>query len=354
MDREDEFVIGREMAAAQDAERRRVAGDPAPSPLPPDRYRAEGGDFGLLDIEPVALDDALTAFVREYRDASAERRSGLRDGVSLDDAYTLLTFARRASVFAIRRSDAAQVADGLNACAGIGYDRIDARDGLVALAVLHHAAVRCGSVPEELFTTAARLGEPLFARLTEGFLARPPADRDLRDWWGYIEVDGPRGPGLLGCGYEPWSPTIDLVGVSLRVATALRGDDYVIDDPQLAAQLPAVWLSASGDEQLEPILGRARGVAVVHARLRPEAYPEPHTQQLTAWVMEAQSEGDAAHLAQLARTPRPDDALVGLATGPLFVLVMARSVVVGVEAYEDGERLRRFEPRLRDVLSGRH
>ena len=350
MDREDEFVIGREMAAAHEAERLRQSGDPPRSPLPPERYDARRGDFSLFDIEPVPLDSALMAFVRAYRDEPVERRAVLRDAISLDDAYTLLAFARRAAVFAVRRSDVALVEDGLSACAAIGYDRIDARDGLVALALLHHAAGRCGTLPQEILAAAIGHGELMFGRLVEGFLARPASDRDLRAAWGYTEVEGPRGAGFLGCGYESWAPTGDLVGMSLRVAAALRGDDYVIDDPQLAVKLPSVWLSAAGDPELEPILGRTRAATVVHARLRPEAHPEPHTQQLTAWAVEARDQEDAGRLADLAQSPRPGDALLGLATGPLFVLVVARSVVMGVDPYEGVERLGRFEPRLRAVI----
>lgn len=350
MDREDELVIGREMAAAHEAERMRQAGEPPPSPLPAGRYEAALGEFSLFDIEPVPLDAALTTFVRGYRVAPAERRAELRDGVSQDDAYTLLAFARRAAVFAVRRSDVALVGDGLSACAAIGYERIDVRDGLVALALLRHAATRCATAPEAVLSAAVSQGEPMFGRLVEGFLARPADDQDLRSAWGYMEVDGPRGTGFLGCGYEPFEPTMDLTAISLRVAMALRGDDYLIDDPQLAVKLPAVWLGAAGDPELEAILTRVRGAAVVQARLRPEAHPEPHTQQLTAWVVEARDGADAAHLAGLAHRPRPGDALVGLAAGPLFVLVVARSVVMGVEAYEDAERLARFRLRLREAL----
>ena len=52
-------------------------------------------------------------------------------------------------------------------------------------------------------------------------------------------------------------------------------------------------------------------------------------------------------LLELSRTPRAGDALLGLVDGPVFVLVVARSAVMGVPAIEDGERLLRFEPALR-------
>jgi hypothetical protein len=270
--------------------------------------------------------------------------------VSLDDAYTLLTFARRSSVFAIRAGDSALVDAGLAACAAIGYERIDARDALVALALLHHAAERCSVEPRPIFEGALGLGEPAFARYVEDFLARPAADRGLRDAWGLTEAEGPHGVGLLGWAFAPWAPTVDLASVALRVAAALRGDDYLVDDPMLASTLPAVWLSATGDPELEPILSRVRAAATIHARPRSEVVAEPHQQQLTAWVVEASGAADARHLLELSRTPRAGDALLGLADGPLFALVVARSAVMGVPAIEDGERLRRFEPGLRAVF----
>ena len=352
MDEKREIVIGQEMADAHAADQRRLAGDPPPSPLPDERYDRELGQVGLFDIEPVPLDDALSAFVARYRAATAHERAHLRDGIGLDDAYTLLAYARRSAVFAMRSADAVLVADGLAACAAIPYQRIDPRDGVVALALLHRAGRDCGLGGEPLFDAARELGEPAFADHIDSFLARPESERDLRVAWGYVEVDGPLGIGLLGWGYGPWAPRSSLAGITLRVAETLRGDEYVIEPPTLASALPPLWLSETGDPGLEAMLVRVRAGAVIHGRLRAEAAAARASQMLTTWVLETDQPDDAQHLARLARTPRGGDALLGLADGTTFVLVVARSVVVGVPALEDSEQLRRFEPRLRGVITG--
>jgi hypothetical protein len=351
MDEQREIVIGQEMADARANDERRLGSDPLPSPLPVGRYDHERGELGLFDITRVPLDGQLTVFVRRYRDATRGERAGLRGGIGFDDAYTLLAYARRSAVFAMRTGDATAVAEGLGACAAIPYERIDARDGIVAMALLHRAGRHCGADSTVLFEVARELGEPAFSEHIDAFLARPESEWDLRAAWGYVEAEGPQGTGLLGWGYGPWTPSMDLTAVVLRVAEALRGDEYVIETPLLASALPLVWLSAAGDADLEATLEQVRAGAVIHGRLRPEAAVEPGSQQLTTWVLETARPDDAANLARLARRPRPGDALLGLASGSLFVLVVARSVVVGIPSYEDGHRLGRFEPRLRAVIS---
>jgi hypothetical protein len=147
-------------------------------------------------------------------------------------------------------------------------------------------------------------------------------------------------------------PTHDLAAMSLRIAASLRGDDYAADDPRLAVELPAVWLSSAADPALEPILDAARGAALVNARLRPEATPDHASQQLTAWLVELSDASAAAHLVSLSLRPHPGHALLGLADGALFVLVVARSVVEGVPSYEEGTRLGRFANGIRQALAG--
>jgi hypothetical protein len=350
MDERHEHVIGRELADATEADARRLAGDPPPSPLPPGRY--EPDQLRLYDPVPVPLDQAMAGFVRAYRDAPPEVRAQLRDGIGLDDAYRLLSFARRATVFALRSNDADLVSDGLCACAAIASERVDQRDCLVAIGLLHHAAIRCGADPAELMPLAARLGTRAFIDLVEGFLSRSGAQRDLRAAWGHVEVDAPHGVGLLRCGYASWQPTLDLVGTSLQVADALRTDDYAIEDPELAVEMPAYWLSETDDRALAALLGAARGASVTYGRLRPNGQIEPASQMFTAWLVELDDAAAADHLVLLARTPPPGTSLLAMAHGSLFFLLVARSVVQGVDPYERGDDLERFRSSVRVALQG--
>jgi hypothetical protein len=350
MDDERLVVIGAEMAAALDAEARRQASGPPSSPLPSDRYRPE--HLRLLDPQPSTLDESIAAFAREYRLLPPGERASLREAIGTDDAYTLLAFARRSAVFALRARQVGRVEDGLAACAAIGYERVDDRDGLVAIALLHHAAGRCDADPSRVLGAAATMGEAAFATLVDGFLARPDPGRDLRGAWGHVEVEGPNGIGLLRWGFRRWAPTRDLVGASLRVAEALRGDDYQIDDPELAVEIPAIWLSGSGDPGLTGTLAAVRGAAVVQGRLRPDAGSDADGQQLSAWVAELSDPTSAERLVRLSKTPWSGTATVAVSQGPHLALVIARAIVEGVPAHEHGERLARFAGPLAQALAG--
>jgi hypothetical protein len=351
LDEPHEPTIGRQMAAAMDADARRMASDPPPSPLPSARYDPWLGQLRLYDPVRLPLDDQLTACMRDYRELTTVERTAFRDGVGTGDAYLLLAFARRAAVFALRSGDEEDAADGLTACAAIGYERVDDRDALVALALLHHAIVRCGGDPATSFRDAAALGESAFEALAEGLLSRSAAERDLRGAWGYGEVRSANGVGLLRWGFAPWTPTRDLPAASLRLADALRDDDYLIEDPELAVELPAVWLSATGDPALESILSAARGAAVIQARLRPDVTPTHADQQLTAWLVELSDAAAAGYLEKLSRTARPGDALLGVAAGTLLALVVGRSMRFGVESFENGAKLARFRPAVERALA---
>jgi len=73
-------TIGGEMAAALDAEARRQASGPPPSPLLTDRYQPD--ELRLLDPHPSALDDTLRDHLRAYQARSPADRARFRDAVS--------------------------------------------------------------------------------------------------------------------------------------------------------------------------------------------------------------------------------------------------------------------------------
>lgn len=353
--RPGEFVIGTEMAAAIDAEERRVhAAGPGRSPLPTGSYDAWLGQQELFDPVELPLDLALRDFVGVFRGLGADEREAVRCGVGLDGAYTLLTFARRAAVFGLRTPGTGAVIDGLTACAAIELERTDWRDVLVALALLHHAAVRSSDEAGRLFADAAEMGEPGLRTLIDGFLARSAAERDLRDAWGWVEVEAPGGPGLLQWGFEDWTPRLELPSCALAIAGILSADAYQARDVTLATTMPEVWLADAGDAALGSIIGAARGTVTIHGRLRPAATPDHASQQLTVFLLEAGDAGAAARLETMAGSERPGreplGARLGVAAGALFALVIARSWVDGVDSFEDTRTLVRFEASLRKVL----
>ena len=319
--------------------------------MPAGSYDAWAGELRLYDPVEVPLDAELRRFVRAARGLSPAGRRETGASLRTDESYTLLAFARRSSVFAMRRRDPDVLVDGMVACMVLDPARTDERDTLVALAMLHHAAGRMGQGKADLMQGVAEPASEEVASLVKGYLQKPAPERDLRDAWGHVEVEAPGGIGLLQWGFGPWLPVLDVTGAAVRIAAAISETEYLADDPMLAVEMPRIWLSDADDPSLGSILGSVRAAAVIHGRLRPEASDAFASQQLSTWIVETADEGAADRLLAMARHGRTGAALLGVAAGRLFTLVAARSFVQGVESFETTASLERFGAPIAVVLA---
>lgn len=197
--RRQPYVIGEEMAAARDAERKRLdvtSGSPSPMPgAPYDRWR---GELNLAKPTPLPLDGQIADLCRRFERTDEDDRAAVRRSISMDEFYTLLTFSRRSAVFALRDRRTELLRDGLLAIALIEAERVDYRDILDALSLLYFVAHRIGADASQQFKDAAALSEPAVAKLVTDFAARAPAPRDLRDAWGHVEIETASGVGFVG------------------------------------------------------------------------------------------------------------------------------------------------------------
>jgi len=344
-------VLGEELAAARHAERKRLeAASGDRSPMPSASYDQWRGELNLAKPTLVSLDDELADLCRRLGEVDAAERAATRRAISMDEFYTLLTFSRRSAVFALRGRRLEHVRDGLTAITLIEADRVDFRDIMVALSLLHYAATRIGIDASRQFSDAAALSEPGVATLINDFAERSPEHRDLRDAWGHIEITTADGPGLVRWGFRAYDPTFDLAGIALDIAGVLEVDAYQPDDPELATELPAVWLRHASKDDLTAALRAVRAAATIHGRLRPGASPTHASQQLTAFLVELRDASLAQRLDAMSRRPSDSYALLGIAVGTLFCLIAARSFVEGVNAFETRDSLARFRPGIQAVL----
>jgi len=349
------YVIGEQMAQALRAEQLRLSQSKVgPSPLPANlHYDRSLGDLDISDPVKSLLDDELSALCRRFATSDPSGRARLRGSASLDDFYTLLSFSRRSAVFAMRDRRAEHIVDGLTAIAMIEPDRIDVRDALVALSLLHHAARVIGANPEDLFGTAAALAEPRMSQLILGFLKRPEDERDIQKSWGYTAVETKAGLGFLGWGIESYQPTYPLDQIGLALAQLMRGDKYQPTDVTLASNLPAVWLSSIDDGVLKQALTSVRAVVTINGNLRPQESPDYQSQTLIIFLAELSDETAAGSLFQLSekKRNRPNDfAMVGAKEGRLFCLAVERSFMAGKAPFETPVTMRRFSTGVAEAL----
>jgi len=162
------------------------------------------GDLDLSDPPKHPLDDELSALCHRFALSDPAGRSRLRDSTSMLDFSTLLSFSRRSAVFAMRDHKTEHVVDGLSAIAMVEKSRIDFRDAIGALSLLHHAARAIGANVDDLFGMASLLAEPKMSELIQRFLKLSEDQRDIPESWGYTVVETKAGPGFVHWGFKTY------------------------------------------------------------------------------------------------------------------------------------------------------
>ncbi len=351
-DRGNFVVLGEELARAAAAEElRKAQGESEPSPMPEQGYDYWRGETSLIRPVALPLDSAIAELCKRFAAADDRRREHLRSAISMDEFYTLLTFARRSAVFAIRGRDATWVEAGMTAVAMIDSGRVDYRDVLVALSLLHHAARRIGIDAALMFRQKAALCRPDTAIVVTGYLDRSDREKDIRLSWGYDEVQTSSGVGLIGCGFERYEPTYDMKAIVIEIADYLATDKYLPSSVEVATVLPPVWLQNADRAALDQAMKSIRAVAQVTGSLRPEESPNHNFQHFIVFLAELATEAAAQHLLEIARQKNPSGyCMIPLAEGRLFLLIIARSFAQGIEPFETQQTMRRFAQPMIDIL----
>jgi hypothetical protein len=324
------FVLGLEMARATAAEKRRVARkDLGPSPMPSGTYSSLEASLNTVLESP--FDVAIHKVVRQYAAADSATRSTMREATSMDELYTLMTFASREAVFAMREKDAAHVDDALAALAMIDSERIDWRDGMRTIELVHHASGRLGDAAKR-FERAALLANGDTALMLREHAKRPtPTLEDT------LYTESPTG--LIERGIDDYAPARDLIPPILAIAELIRKEQTDVR-VTIAESLPSTWVN---DE--ETLVASASGTAGIHTGFSEE-------QSLMVFLSEVRDAENANAIAQVARSvPLRDWAIAAVARENLVCLVIARAFVVGVPNQESDQTLSRFEKPIAAILA---
>ena len=308
-------------------------------------------DLGLIAPNANPLDDEIRRVCNQYALSDVDERSKIRHSISMDQFYTLVNFSKRSAVFGVRDVDPDFVADGLTAIAMIEQDRVDFRDILWCLGLLYHAANKAGGNADEMFRTAAELAEPDVAEYFVNFTEQTSEYRDLRESWGYDEVQTDEGVGFIRWGSHEYDPTIDLKATIIDIAELVASDSYQPSRIEVATELPDVWLRSQDSAAIQRKLSSVRAGATLSASLHPDRHPEHNSQQFTVFLVETTKESDVQAFHEMATNNKsPNHCKLALAQSQLFCLVVAQSFVDGVDGYETNESLTRFSDGLGAIL----
>jgi hypothetical protein len=133
-------VVGWRFAQARVAEARHQPSGHGPSPLVAVRYPDRA--YRLWRWVPAAEDDAVLAVVNAAWSGGPAEWAELRASLTMDDLYTVMAFARRRALLAVRTGDPRYVEHGLNALALVEPQRVDRRDLHATVALVCFAGQR--------------------------------------------------------------------------------------------------------------------------------------------------------------------------------------------------------------------
>jgi hypothetical protein len=316
------FVIGAQMAAAREAEARHQAEPHGPSPLAGVAY--EQG-LSLIRFTQVPADEMIDEFVGRFAVSSGQDRAWLRSALTMDDFYTLLGYARRAAVRAMRGGDGEVAARGVAALAVVDPGRIDARDLAWQAALLSYALGRVGGDVTGPFERAASLAVGDAAALLGSQADRPVAS--LSDW-GFREIRTDAGVGLVEDEGRRYRPRSDLAGLAGAVAAGVEDGTWRLSDPVIGSDLPAVWLRAGKPGTAEKAIRSITGCVRLRGSLARRDSPGAKAQHMLVFLAETD---DPRAAGVIAGSAGPGDggsfAAVGVSAGTLCAVLIARSFV---------------------------
>lgn len=335
------------MAAARAAENRHQAIPRGTSPLDGVTYQ---GDLSLLRFSPVPVDEFVDEFVDRFEASSPEDRARQRSALTMRDFYTLLAYARRVVLRALRSGDDSVARRGVIALTVVDSDRVDWRDVAWQAGLLSYALGRISGDVVGLFQAASELGEGQTADLLTGMAREPVASLSQ---WGFREIRTADGAGLTEDEGKPYQPTSDLLALAAAVAGSMHGDRWRLGDPVTGTGLPSVWLRAGEPEHVEPALRSVTGCVTLRGSLTTQKSPFG-AQYMLIFLAETSDSAAASVIAQAAGPPGTGSAFaaVSAAHGMLCAVMIARSVVQGTPSVETQASLERFRPVLADALGG--
>lgn len=277
-------------------------------------------------------DAVIGEFLREY--AKAKDPARVRARLSEGDFYTLMTFARRCVLAALRNKTPDTVLAAFDALSVIELARVDWRDVAVASALVSHGARRVGLAPEAVLSGPASRAEPEVAEQLR-WAATSEAGSG-----GYDELRTANGPVLVNGSVKG---SVTLLKRALAVAEAIETDGrYEVGDISVEREVPAVWLTDTAEA------ARRRLRKCVSVRADP---PGDRARFLLVYLVEARDEADAETIAAAAPERVIHGAVeLGTAVGRLCAVVIARTAVLGVPEIEDDASLARLREPITAAL----
>ena len=153
--------------------------------------------ISLVELNPVS--EKLIELCELYLAGTADERVFMRSRIDTASGKAFMGLGVRQAIVGMREKSEEAIRLGVVAHAIDDLASGDARDTLVRLTLLWHAAKRIGADADALFLEVAAIAGPAFSALLEDWVKRHPSLQSLA-CMGWQEVETPEGPDFRGWG----------------------------------------------------------------------------------------------------------------------------------------------------------
>jgi len=343
--KQNEYVLGKEMAAADKKEEERLnSKNLTKSPLKQKKYSDFDSGRTLQNPREVELDSEIIQLVTHYLESDEDERSEIRKSLSQDDIYTIFSFCERATVFGLRKQNE-NIQYGLNTLSMVDAERCDFRDALVSIAFVNHGIEKLHLNADKLYEEAIKNSNPRMKELLSSFEERKAKDKAIETMAGYTEYQFENGIGFVRCGYEAYNPKSDLPTIAFSIGKVIGKDKYhIAEDVSIAESLPMVWIEGQSENQIKELLNQSMGTVRLNAYLREEFTKDWVSQMFLFHLVEFEDANKANQFKNLlGEEGKETFARIFGSVENIFYILISRSTTIGIEDYETNESLQRFK-----------
>ena len=286
-------------------------------------------------INPVfnELDNQLFKLATELEQSSPTQRDNIQASMSSETSWTLVIFATRAAVFALRDEDPDKVRASFTMLA-MALRRNDPRDIINAASKILYVAARLGvAVPTSLRDEVAR--SDLHVQQMIGKRFEKEADEYLNPR-SFREIQTRFGIGLVDRDRAPFEPESDLLEGAIEIVELVKSDKF--------------YSSVSATIDSRKVHQPNRGAFSLVARPDRDAHPDMRHQMFHMRLIEFPDEATLNQGQSLMGKANSSAVNLKVSYQNLLFTAVARSFVKGVENVETNESLQRFAEPVQAIL----
>ena len=345
-------ILGQEMADATEMEEKRIeAGNLPPSPLPDFDYSKWADEQSLIDPVENELDLKILQLCTEFKTNNDDKREEARNSLSQDNIYTLLEFAKRATIFGIRKKDQSYINNGLIAIAMIDAKRCDYRDLLVTLSFLNYGLQKLNLAQNSIIQETVKLSDGKTKKLIEEFFQSNEKSRRIEEMAGYTAIETGKGISFIETSYKKYNPKYNLAKILFEISDYVYSDKYLKGQVAIGEEIPLVWLSAENDNKIEKALTKTTGTAKLSTDLRKDFSPNSDMQMLLIYLIEFNDDkSQKIVLEQLGKTSPTTFKRISVVQDNLLCVIVQRATMVDLEDFESQQSLMRLEKPIRELM----